>query len=203
MPDEARTPVVQACAYAALVLVSLAIALDAPEQLMGPPDFQALPYAACFIGAVWLSSFLISSPWKLSLTIALATLVWTSVMQFCIQSYELKETAEALHPLGWKAGPIYLLMAYITAAMLLLVPLLLRRSYPAPDLLRIARALLVSFVGLLVLIAALSLLGSSRFLDSFKILLGPYIFPLMASAVVVLLWGFLRKQLSMGGASDG
>lgn len=54
-----------------------------------------------------------------------------------------------------------------------------------------------------MLIAALSLAGLSRFFDPFKVLLTPYIFPLMASAVAVFLWAFLEKQLPLGRPSDG
>lgn len=54
-----------------------------------------------------------------------------------------------------------------------------------------------------MLIAALSLAGFSRFFDPFKVLLTPYIFPLMASAVAVFLWAFLKKQLPLGRPSDG
>ena len=204
MRDPPQTPLVQACAYAALVLVSLAIALDAPEQLTGLPAFQALPYMACFVGAIWMSGFLIPSPWRLALTVAIATLVCTSVMQVFIQTHELKETVEALYPFGWKAGPTYMMLAFIIAASLMLVPLLVKRSYPAPDPLRLARALLISFGGMLAVVAALSFIEPvSRFFDPLKILLTPYIFPLLASAVAVLLWSFLRRQVLPKGSSNG
>lgn len=193
MGDPAQTPRVQACAYAAIVMVSLAVTLDAPIRLMGMPGLQTLPYAACFIGVVWMSSFLIPSTWKLSLTVVLATLVWTSIMQICIQTFELKETAVALLPLT-EGESAYMLLAFVVGAMLLLGPMLLRRSYPTPDLLRLARALLISWTGLLALIAVLSLVGLSRFFDPLKILLTPYVYPLMASALVVLLWRFIVKD---------
>ena len=195
----------EACGHAAVVLLSVAAALYVPCELVmgGGPSWLFVGY---FVGAVWASALLIASPARLVLTLLVSTIVWTSAIRVITEANgpdSLKLTAEAMYPLGPEGGPVYEMLAYLISAMLLLVPMLMRIELPKLEPLRLARALLISLSGLLVVLVVLSFVGLARFFDPLKMVFFSYLFPLMASAIAVFGWYKLKDMARTKGDARG
>ncbi len=187
------------CGYGVLALLGAAVVLPVPDLLTGLATSRGWPYQAALVTFFWLAAFLVRPPSRLALTMAATTLVAAIAMRVAINTFGLKETAEALWMWDLRSDVSEEnIVGLLESACFLFAGILLAAGFVAtrygrqpPRIGSVAGWLLVSLGTVLALDIVGSLLGFSQFFDPLDLAFRMYLGPLAASAIVVLIWNFI------------